>query len=188
MDTQDLQDATAVLVGRLRDTPADRWDDPTPCPDWTVRQVVHHLVFGTDRFIGRFGVTPATPVPGADAAPDELVDAFDRSTAQLVAVFGEPGRLKQVIELPIGAMPGQAALDLRVVEALTHGWDIAQAWHTTLEVDTDLVERAIAFSRPALDRIPEGRSPFGTPQPVADGASAPDRLVALLGRQPASSS
>lgn len=187
MDVTDLEEATAVLVARLRDTPADRWDEATPCPGWTVRQVVHHLVFGTDRFMGRFGVTPTSSVPADDAPPDQLLDAYEQATTELVGVFREPGRLHQVIELPIGPVSGQAALDLRVVETITHGWDIAQAWGTSIAFDPDAVQRAIAFSGPAIARIPEGRSPFGTPQPAAEGGDAQDRLAALLGRQPVSS-
>jgi hypothetical protein len=34
-----------------------------------------------------------------------------------------------------------------------------------------------------LARIPEGRNPFGTPQPCPDDAAPLDRLAALLGRQ-----
>ena len=188
MDVTDLSSGTSVVVIALRSTGPDQWDEPTPCPDWTVRQVVHHLVVGTDRFIRRFGVTPSVAVPEQESSPAELLTALERSTAQLVAVFSEPGRLQQVIELPIGAMPGQSALDLRVVETFTHGWDIAQALRTPIDFDTSAIERAIAFSGPALARIPEGRSPFGTPQPTPEGADAKDRLVALLGRQPVSSS
>jgi hypothetical protein len=33
-----------------------------------------------------------------------------------------------------------------------------------------------------LERIPEGRNPFGTPQKAPDDAPPLDRLAALLGR------
>jgi hypothetical protein len=34
-------DAVAGLVGNIR---ANQWSAPTPCTDWTVRQVVNHLI------------------------------------------------------------------------------------------------------------------------------------------------
>ncbi len=187
MDVTDLRAATAVVVTVLRDIPAQDWDRPTPCPDWTVRQLVHHLVVGTDRFATRLGRETTTTVPSADASPDELLGAWEASTAELVDVFEQPGSLPRTIELPIGAMPGQSALDLRVTETITHGWDLSQALGRPFAFDPEAVERAIAFSGPALERIPEGRSPFGTPQAPAPEADAQDRLAALLGRQPASS-
>ncbi len=188
MDVTDLEAATAVVVSALRAAPPEHWDRPTPCPDWSVHQLVRHLVIGTDRFTGRFGHTPALPVPGEDATPEELLVALERTTVELVGVFELPGALQQVIELPIGHMPGQSALDLRVVETFTHGWDLSQALGTPMDFNADALERAIAYSGPALDRIPEGRSPFGTPQEPDAGADAQDRLAALLGRQPVSSS
>jgi hypothetical protein len=48
-----------------------------------------------------------------------------------------------------------------------------------------VVEQEIAFSRQALPMIPPERTPFGASHPVADDAAPLDRLVALLGRDPA---
>lgn len=185
MDVTDLRAATAVVVSALRETPDADWDRPTPCPDWTVRQLVQHLVVGTDRFAQRLGGETTTPVPPAEASPDELIRALEASTIELIDVFQQPGALERTMELPIGAMPGQSAIDLRVTETITHGWDLAQALGRPLTFDADAVERAARFSEGALARLPEGRSPFGTPQPVPEGANAHDRLAALLGRQPA---
>ena len=126
-------------------------------------------------------------MPPADASAEELIAAWEASTVELVDVFEQPGTMQQVMELPIGPMPGRSALDLRVTETITHGWDLSQALGRPFAFDPEAVERAIAFSGPALERIPEGRSPFGTPQAPAPEADAQDRLAALLGRQPVSS-
>ncbi|MFC7484541.1 maleylpyruvate isomerase N-terminal domain-containing protein [Luedemannella flava] len=46
MDVEELHrrsvEAFVALVGQV---PADRWGDPTPCTDWTVRELVNHLVY-----------------------------------------------------------------------------------------------------------------------------------------------
>ncbi len=60
-------------------------------------------------------------------------------------------------------MPGQNALDLRVVETITHGWDLSQALGMPVTFDPDLVERSRA-SGPARKT---GWSP-------SSGASRPD--------------
>ena len=39
-------DATGELITGVR---ADQWADPTPCPEWTVRSLLNHLVFGMRR-------------------------------------------------------------------------------------------------------------------------------------------
>jgi len=190
MDVQDLTAATTVVVTVLRAIPAHDWDRSTPCPDWTVRQLVHHLVVGTDRFATRLGreTTTTTTVPPADASGDELIRALEASTVEFVDVIQQPGSLPKIIELPIGPVPGQSALDLRVTETITHGWDLSHALGRPFAFDPEAVERAIAFSATALESVPEREVRFGTPRPVAEGANAQDRLAALLGRQPVRSS
>jgi uncharacterized protein (TIGR03086 family) len=72
------------------------------------------------------------------------------------------------------------------VETLVHGWDLATATGQRLPGSADaLAEGVLDFSRALLARLPEGRHPFAPPRPVADDAPALDRLVALLGRDPA---
>jgi uncharacterized protein (TIGR03086 family) len=184
MDVEELRAATSELATTLRRAQPDQWNAPTPCPDWNVRQVVDHLIFGNHRFLQRLGKQPFV-LPAEDATPADLIDAFEESTEALIGAFQEPGALSRAIELPIGSLPGQAALDIRVVEAFTHGWDIAQALGTTIDFDDAVVQRAIAFSDVNLSRLPPERSPFGPPQEAPSEATDLDRLAALLGRRAA---
>ncbi len=39
----------ATWTDRVRAVGADQWDAPTPCSDWTVRELVNHVV-GEDRW------------------------------------------------------------------------------------------------------------------------------------------
>jgi len=54
--------AVAVLIGNIR---ADQWPAPTPCPDWTVRQVVNHLIGMNRVFVALLAAFLGRPVnPG----------------------------------------------------------------------------------------------------------------------------
>ena len=75
-----------------------------------------------------------------------------------------------------------AITELRTIEALAHGWDVARGTGGALDVDDAVAERALAHSLALMERLPPERTPFGPPQPVADDAPALDRLAALLGR------
>jgi hypothetical protein len=57
-----------------------------------------------------------------------------------------------------------------------------------IDFDPRTIEEAYAWSGPMRRRIPEGRGPFGSPQECPDDAPPLDRLAALLGRSPATSS
>lgn len=186
MDLHDLthaQDAVAALLGSVG---PDGWAGATPCGDWDVSGVARHLIIGERAFTTSLGGEqydlaairgdvleladgdlPATYAAGAAA----LRDAFDRADPAATFPTG------------IGPMTAPAVAELRTIEALVHGWDIASGAGSRLDVDEAVADRAIAHSRALLERLPPERQVFGPPQAVADDAPALDRLVALLGRQ-----
>jgi uncharacterized protein (TIGR03086 family) len=186
--------ATALAAtGRLVDAVAgDEWDLPTPCSDWTVRQLVGHVV-GGNRLVARAlrgeQLPPADQLGHRDPA-DQLGEdpsaAWRGSADDLLATFALPGVLERAHTVPAGTLPGPALVHLRVVETLVHGWDLAVATGRDLAVPDELAEAELAFSRDLLGRLPAGRAPFGPSRPVDDGAPALDRLAALLGRAPGS--
>jgi uncharacterized protein (TIGR03086 family) len=180
-------DGTGRLVSAV---PAGQWVLPTPCGDWTVRQLVNHLVGGNRLFtrVLRGEALPPLEQLGRRAHEDQLGDdpaaAYDRSAEQLLAALGAPGVLERTHTVPVGTLPGPAVVHLRTVETLVHGWDLARATRQVPPFPDELVEPELAFSRGLLDRLPEGRQPFAPAQPVADDAPVIDRLAALLGRVP----
>jgi uncharacterized protein (TIGR03086 family) len=180
-------DGTGQLVAAVS---ADQWDLPTPCSDWTARQLVNHVV-GGNRLFTR--VLKGMPLPPRDqlgrrAAEDQLGDdpagAYDASAGELLAVLRAPGVLQGTYTVPAATLPGPAVVHLRTVETLVHGWDLARATGRPTPFPDELAEGELAFSRDLLDRLPEGRAPFAAAFPVPDHAAAVDRLAALLGRAP----
>ena len=181
-------DGTSRLVAGVRD---DQWNLPTPCPDWTVRQLVNHLV-GGQRLVTR--VLHGEPLPPPDqlgrrAGEHQLgadpTGAYRTTADEMLAAFRVPGVLDRAHTIPAGTLPGPAVVHIRIVEALVHGWDLAMATGQVPDFPDKLVEVELGLSRGLLARLPEGRHPFGPSQPVADDAPAIDRLAALLGRAPA---
>ncbi len=177
----------ALVIDGLR---PENWDAPTPCTDWTVRDLVGHLtggnwlfasaLRGTDGAAGRPGAAPAD-VSGAEA-DTALPGEFRASAAALLDAFAEPGALDRVVTVPFGVVPGRVAVNLRITEVLVHGWDLARASGQRPPFPEDVAGSALEFTRATLPAVPAGRSPFGSPQPAPDDAPAIDRLSALLGR------
>jgi uncharacterized protein (TIGR03086 family) len=87
-------------------------------------------------------------------------------------------------ELPIGAVPGVVALGMHVVETLVHGWDLAKATGQPTDIKPDLCAIAWDNVRGVNDDLRGAGRPFGPAVDVPGDASATDRLVAWLGRQP----
>ena len=176
-DLQQSLGEAGRLVEALQD---DQWDAPTPCSGWNVRDVVRHLTAGNALF--------AQAIAGQDGPADGLgpvaddAAAYARSVELLVAASAAPEALDQLVSVPFGVVPGPVAVQMRVVEALVHGWDLARATGQTTTFADDLVDRTDGFTRQLLERVPSDRSPFRPPVPAADDAPPLDRLAALLGR------
>lgn len=183
MDLAQLKAAQDSVVAALRWAEEDQWSEATPCTDWDVRALVEHLITGNERFVVRLaGDQPGAPPDRGDRTTKELVEDYERTSVEVLEAFGKPGALQSVAEWPIGPLSGADALGLKITETLAHGWDLQQALGTTIDFDAQTIADAQEWSGPMLERIPDGRNPFGTPQKPPKDASPLDQLAALLGR------
>jgi uncharacterized protein (TIGR03086 family) len=144
--------------------------------------VVQHLVAGNHLFARALTDGPS-PVDLPDVPVGEWPATYDTSADALLAAFSAPGALERVVTVPFGTVPGAVALQLRLVENLVHGWDLARATGQPARHDDRVAEAALVFTRARVADVPAGRTPFGPPQPVADNSPALDRLAATLGRR-----
>jgi uncharacterized protein (TIGR03086 family) len=155
-------DAVAGLISNIR---ADQWSAPTPCTDWTVRQLVNHLIGMNRVFAALLADQPPPPKPSADHAEDDPVGAYRDSSAALRAAFGRRGVLERTYRGPLGAATGAERLQIRLYDLLAHGWDLAQATGQPAELPEGS-SRTVAGVRPN----PAGRA--GPPRSLRPG---PDR-------------
>lgn len=177
--------ATDELIVAVGD---DQWSNPTPCPDWNVHDLVNHMVFGSQLFAGVVRGEPLPPIEEirrlsiVDQLGDDPVRAYRDAGRGLLAAFSEPDALERTYVAPIGPAQGSVLLNLRITEALVHGWDVAQATGQPTALPDDLAEQALAFSRWLLeDRLPRTRR-FGEAHQVAEDAPPIEQLAAFLGR------
>ncbi len=177
-----LSQAIEITGQVIAGVSADQWTSPTPCPDWNAAALVTHLVVGNIGFAAIVSGKPRPATPDVAPAATDLPGAYRDASAALVAAFSQPGVLDQIVSSPIGEIPGSAALHLRVIETLTHGWDLATATGQVIAVPDELAEPEIAFSLAALAKLPQDRKPFASAQQAQPGASAFERLLACLGR------
>ena len=171
--------ATGDQIDRLT---GEQWTAPTPCTDWSVRDVVAHLVGMNLVFVAMLEQGPM-PERGVDRLGTDPAGVFRRSAAELQAAAARPGVLERSQTTAVGVATGEDRVRWRIVDLLVHGWDLARATGVTAEPPADLVEDALTFARAQLPGQPRaGR--FADPQPVGDDAAAIDRLAAFTGRQP----
>lgn len=172
-----LKGAETIVAG----VKPGQWDAATPCDGLDARAVAGHLADGTLRFAAQLrGEFP----PGGDGGGDPAA-AFKTAASELRAALKTPGVLDEVYKAtPKGrAVPGALLAQVRTLELLAHGWDLARATGQDTEFPDDLTERVLAIARLTLSVRPEGPdAPYGPEVPAPDSAPAIDRLAAFLGR------
>ncbi len=168
---------TGDVIDRIA---ADQWTASTPCTEWTVRDVVNHLVGMNLVFVAMFEQGPM-PERGTDCLGDDPAQAYRQSAAALHAAVAGPGLLEQSQTTPLGAATGAERLQWRVADLLAHAWDLAQSTGVAVELPDDLVEPSLTFVQAQLPgQRHTGR--FADPQPIPDDAPAIERLAAFTGR------
>ncbi|RJQ74446.1 TIGR03086 family protein [Pseudonocardiaceae bacterium YIM PH 21723] len=190
MDSSVIDDLAQVLgtTEELVDAIGDgHWELSTPCSDWTVRQLVNHLVLGHRLYsgilTGQLSMTPGALDPTiTDVLGAFPASTYRKATADLLTALRRPGTLQRSFVVPVGPVSGVAAVHLRIAEELVHGYDLGQAIGLPTRFPADIVERSIVFTAGKLADVDPDRSPFGAPQPVDPDAQPILRLAALLGR------
>lgn len=165
--------------------PDSRRDVPTPSEEFTVEQLTVHLVNG-------LYWSAALPGGGAgdtnaDNEPDlggvSLVAAY-RAAADAMRSAWTPDRLERVYDTAGDKTTGTGIIQFMIIEILGHGWDIAVATGQPADAGADIATAALRVAEDLGDVL---RAPgmMAAPVPVPDDASAMDRFVAYLGRDPA---
>jgi uncharacterized protein (TIGR03086 family) len=166
-----LRRALEQLTGLLREVRADALGDRTPCEQWTVRDLVDHIVAAPTRF-GRMvrgeSIDWSAPTP---AAGDDPAEAFRSQGDDLLQAWREHE----------GAS-GPSGIDWQCAEFAVHTWDLAAALgRRTGDLDPEVAERGFAFMQANL--TDDNRGPaFGPKHPAPDGAGAYQRIAAFAGR------
>ena len=159
---------------------AQQWTAPTPCTEWTVRDVVNHLV-GTNLVVVAMFEDKPLPERGTDRVGADPAGAYRQSAAALLAAAERPGVLERIHATRLGAASGATRLQWRIADLLMHMWDLAQATGVAAELPDDLVEQAFVFVQAELpSQSRAGR--FAAPTPIGADASAIERLAAFTGR------
>ena len=170
---QRAQDAFSGVLAHVQ--PA-QLDAATPCTQWTVRDLIEHVIGGNERVAIRAGLHTEPP-----ARPGGLLEAHRATAAAAQAVFAAPTGLTAIFELPIGPVPGSTFIRMRTTDALVHAWDLAIATGQPTDLDPELATQLLAASRQRMTGSLRGTF-FGDPQPCDQDRPPADQLAAFLGR------
>jgi len=172
------QRAQDTFAHVLVNVTSDQLSSPTPCPQWDVKALIDHVIAGNQRVVERAGGQVAP-------LPEDRSAAHRASASAALATFTDPQALTRTYRLPIGEVPGTVFVELRTSDLLTHAWDLAMATGQPTDLDPELAEYVLAFSKQMMSRPGlrgDGR-PFAEEQPCGEERTAADRVAAFLGRE-----
>jgi uncharacterized protein (TIGR03086 family) len=170
-DPEVLVRATDQLAALLDDVPREALNDRTACEQWSVQDLVDHIVAAPVRFARMVrGEEIDWSAPTPSAGPDPAA-AFRSHAEDLHRAWRDRP-----------AAGGAVPLDWQCAEFAVHTWDLAVALgRSTGDLDDEVAERGGAFLRANLTA--DNRRPaFGPEQPAPEGADAYQRVAAFAGR------
>jgi uncharacterized protein (TIGR03086 family) len=180
---EEHREVAARFTDLVRAAPADCWDDPSPVPDWRARDVVGHLVEWLRAFLDDGAGVRLADVPSTD---DDPVAAWQQHAAAVQALLDDPATHERRLRNPhIGELPLDEAIDrFYTGDVFLHTWDLARATGQDVELDPARCEVMLAGMEP-MEELMRDSGEYGPRVPVPDDASAQDRLVGFIGRDPA---
>jgi uncharacterized protein (TIGR03086 family) len=165
--------AMAWTAEKLRGA-ANRLDAPTPCDEWNVRTLVSHIIETQNYFCAKArGLDAPLPAPDpVDLVGDDPVGAFEKVRNDTVSAFAEPG----------AADKAGIGVGIAFTDSLIHGWDIAIATGQDATMPDTLARGAYEFLNGRFS-AEQRAGLFKAEVPVADDASAQEKLLGFTGRK-----
>ena len=183
-----LDEARAMLRSAVAGVPADGWQRPTPCTEWTVSQVLQHAALDQEVWAAAVGRTepsgenPFAPSGQLSTEPLAYAEAALDASAPAWSAIDEDGGPVPT-PLPQGPMTPAAAAAAAALDAAIHAWDIAMATGQDSPLTSELA-RALT---PVAQSIVEPLRQYGVYAEALEPSAAAgeaEALLCYLGRRP----
>jgi uncharacterized protein (TIGR03086 family) len=161
---------TAEKVAGARDL-----DAATPCPGWSVRDLLNHMLDTQRYFAGAArGEDAALPAPTPPSLlTDEPTADFERASAEVMDAYAQEGVVERM----------GPALGIAFSDQLLHGWDLARATEQDVVMPEGLPQAAYDCIH-GLFTDEQRKGVFGPEIRVGDDATPQQQLLGYTGRDP----
>jgi uncharacterized protein (TIGR03086 family) len=160
-----------------------QFDLSTPCSEWNLKQLLNHLynelAWVPELLAGKTVDQVGSALDG-DLVGDDPGKSW-RSYAAAARKAAASTSPETVVHLSYGNRPARYYLSEVGGDVIVHVWDVAQAIKQAFAIPNELAEAIYSQTK---DQADEWRKLglLGPAKPVAPGASAEAKLLALFGR------
>jgi len=191
MSLIDLDVAATRMARLVEAVPEDRFADPTPCPAYSVGDLLHHIAGTAVAF--RFAAEKTLPPGGSQPPSGDVAQlAEDWRTripgdlAALAEAWRDPSAWTGTTTVGGVDLPGEVAGVVVLDELVIHAWDLARATGQEFDDDPASLEVVHGFvsglADPSQSELRNGI--FGPIVEVPDDAPLMERTLGLAGREP----
>lgn len=187
MDTVDFEKTTQVVARVLAGIGTEQLTGPTPCPAYTVADVVDHVggvAYGFARSARKQPMQGDAPEGGGSLDDPGWCERITRDLAELVVAWREPGAFDGVAQAGPVELPAPQVARVALNELVVHGWDLARSTGQDYDPDPAAVATSAEFVATFDAPADVDGGLFGPPVEVAPDAPAIDRLAGMTGRDP----
>lgn len=157
---------------------------PTPCTQWSVRDVANHLTY-EHRWVPHLlrgeRVEDVGDRYDGDLLGDDPAAAWRSALEESLAAWADTPA-EQTVHLSYADVPASAYAEEMLADLTVHAWDLARGARLDDRLDPECVEHVLGWAREHADEL----SGSGVFAPSVDISSddPQDQLLALLGRRP----
>jgi len=183
---------SAGFLARIEDVPADAWDNPSPCPNWTACEVVAHVINEQRRILATLRQTEPKPLYGVApagmgvipsvAAEADLAAAWREIGAGLVEAIDDPACAEVHLPTPVGPMPFAQVAGALPEDVLIHTWDLARATGGDERLDQEAVAHVFEKFKPMDEALRQSWA-FGPKVPPPLDADLQTEFLCFVGRR-----
>ena len=163
----------------------EAWDNQSPCPEWTARDVIGHVI-GIQRWLEATarGITPPRhdlfDNPGTTAG-DDPGGAWAAVRDDVLEALDGQGALQVSVEAFRGPETLDSQVGWNVVDTVGHTWDLARAAGVDDRLDPDVVHHALGEAAPMIEKLRRPKM-FGESVTTSNNADEQEQLLAMYGR------
>ena len=180
--TEQLSYILPTLSATVDRIEVEQLNDSTPCSDFTVHDVLDHMIVLGASFTYWFRGEDAPDLEAPSISDRVPAAEFREVMEDLLEAVKSPGAMDRTISAPMGEMAGSVFARLVAFDGLVHGWDLASSTGLQFDLPPVVVDSVDGFARGAVtDDMRDGDTFKEATTPPAD-ADAMARLVAFSGR------
>ena len=173
---------------RVRAVREEHWSAPTPDPEWTVRELIDHLITEqlwapgllAGRRIGEITEAGDFRTDGGNIG-DNLSVSWASAADPARKAITDLESLDTVVHLSAGDQPARRYIEQMTLDLTVHAWDLSQAIGVDSELPEDLLEVVLNLARDAEPHW-QGSPLFAPAVSVPADSDALTSLLALTGR------